>query len=306
MDGTTSRPGLRDVVHALTRLHKDRLTPGLPTGSHRTGAAELHGLEQLEQQFLDDERACVIGAAATAPDDADAFCAWFDRLRERGPGQGNSFWPWLATSATAAQLRWVLQQERVVEAGFDDVVALTSVRMPLVAKLEMARNHWDELGRGRMATVHAPFLRELEVAFGVDDDDGAVVEEAGALPALMLSLASNHRRFAFHAIGAIGVVELTQPARARAINAALERLSVSGKDRRYYAIHATLGVAHAASWSREVLRPLVAGDARRARAIAEGALMRLRGGSRCVNRYRRVLGLNRVESQLDVDVSVTT
>jgi len=37
------------------------------------------------------------------------------------------------------------------------------------------------------------------------------------------------------------------------------------------------------------LRPLVAEDPRRARPIAEGALLRLRCGQRCFERYRREL-----------------
>jgi len=50
-----------------------------------------------------------------------------------------------------------------------------------------------------------------------------------------------------------------------------------------------LDVKHSADWNREALRPLVEGDPRRAVAIAEGALMRLRCGERCFHRYRQQL-----------------
>ena len=48
-----------------------------------------------------------------------------------------------------------------------------------------------------------------------------------------------------------------------------------------------LDVKHSEAWNREVLRPLVAEDPRRARAIGEGAVMRLWHGARCFERYRR-------------------
>jgi len=50
-----------------------------------------------------------------------------------------------------------------------------------------------------------------------------------------------------------------------------------------------LDVKHSADWNREALRPLVEEDPRRAVAIAEGALMRLRCGERCFHRYRQHL-----------------
>jgi hypothetical protein len=66
---------------------------------------------------------------------------------------------------------------------------------------------------------------------------------------------------------------------------------VSAHDRQYYALHATLDIAHSKSWNSEVIGPLVRENPRRAYAIAEGALMRLRAGERCFVRYRRELGV---------------
>ena len=45
-------------------------------------------------------------------------------------------------------MRWFLTQEAAGEAGFDDLVAMTQVKLPARAKLELARNYWDEMGRG--------------------------------------------------------------------------------------------------------------------------------------------------------------
>ena len=73
------------------------------------------------------------------------------------------------------------------------------------------------------------------------------------------------------------------------VDRGLARLGVAKSARSYFSLHATLDVQHSAAWNREVLAPLVAADARCARAIAEGALMRLRAGERCFARYRAEL-----------------
>src|SRR3546814_4192726 len=63
----------------------------------------------------------------------------------------------------------------------------------------------------------------------------------------------------------------------------------SGRERHYFDLHAVLDVKHSEAWNREAIGPLVAEDERRARAIAEGALIRLRCGARCFERYRSIL-----------------
>jgi hypothetical protein len=164
------------------------------------------------------------------------------------------------------------------------------VKLPTQAKLELARNYWDEMGRGRENAMHGPMLEQLAHALDLQPREEETVWEAHALANLLVALAAN-RRYTFHAVGALGAVELTAPGRAALVNAGLQRLGFGMPVRRYYALHSTLDVKHSEDWNREVLRPLVAEDPERARAIAEGALMRLQAGALCFERYRRELGL---------------
>ena len=109
-----------------------------------------------------------------------------------------------------------------------------------------------------------------------------------ALANAMTAMATT-RRYAWQSIGALGVIELTAPGRSAATAAGRRRLGFSGRDRRYFALHATLDVKHSEDWNREALRPLIEENPRRAGAIAEGALIRLRCGERCFERYRAEL-----------------
>ena len=263
-----------------------RLRPSSPAAPFDP-AADVRWRE-AEERFLQAERAAVADRARAAPPDPAGFVAWFEELRAAGPGQHDELFDWLAASATREDMQWFLGQELATEVGFDDLVALTQRRMPTRAKLELANNYWDEMGRGRESAMHGPMLdaltEELEVG-------GLRVEpcwESLALCNTLMGLAYN-RRWAFHSIGALGAVELTAPDRCAKVKDGLARLRVSKLARRYYRLHEHIDEKHYAQWADEVLAPLVEEAPERAPWIAEGALMRLTAGARTFERYRAEL-----------------
>lgn len=274
----------------LLHYNESRLRPSLDSADVRAEIEREARLRLLEEDFVAACRSEVAERAASAPTTPDEFLAWFVELREVGPGQNDPLFPWLAAHASLQQLRWYLTQEVAGEAGFDDLVALTQIKMPTQAKLELARNYWDEMGRGAEVGMHGPMLARLASSLELTVVNEEIVPEALALANLLVALASN-RRYAYHSIGALGAVELTAPGRSEMVNQALKRLRLPGRDRQYFALHATLDVEHSLAWNREIIVPLVGEDPRHATAIAEGALMRLRAGERCFERYRRELGI---------------
>ncbi len=277
---------------SLASFNARRLAPALPDGHGRAEEAADRRAASLELDFVESERARVRPLLDAIPTDSDRFVRWFESLEQSGPGQGDELFPWLAEEASLDQMSWFLRQEVAGEAGFDDLVALTQVKMPPRAKLELARNYWDEMGQGQSGGMHGPMLGRLAEELHLDGNSAReVVWESLALANLMVAFAAR-RRYAYLSVGALGVVELTAPGRAACVNAGLKRLGVRGEARRYFALHATLDVKHSAAWNREVLHPLVTADPRVARPIAEGALLRLTAGARCFERYRRELGLD--------------
>jgi hypothetical protein len=279
----------RSLHDTLRWLNEQRLSPSYEAGGWRDALATETEARMLEHEFVERCRREIADRAAAAPTDPAQFIAWFERLREDGPGQGDPLFPWLEQHATMNELRWFLTQEVAGEAGFDDLVALTQLKMPTQAKLELARNYWDEMGRGLEIAMHGPMLSRLAVSLELDATADIVVE-AIALGNLLCALAMN-RHYAYHSVGALGAVELTAPDRSRMVNLGLKRLRVPAGDRQYYALHSTLDVKHSIAWNREVIVPIVSERPEAARAMAEGALMRLRAGERCFERYRRELGV---------------
>ncbi|MDP8999114.1 MAG: iron-containing redox enzyme family protein [Myxococcota bacterium] len=279
----------------LAARQRARLRPAPHAPDFEQWLHEDIAARRLEHGFIERERERVATQARLAPTSPDAFVEWFEGLREAGPGQGDPLFPWLAATATREEMRWFLGQEISGEAGFDDLVAMTQVKLPARAKVEMARNYWDEMGCGHEGGMHGRLLgtlaRHFSLAGSANDENYAAVEpcwEALALGNLMVALATD-RRLAWHSVGALGVIELTASGRSEFVNRGLKRLDVPGEARRYFALHATLDVKHSLLWNREVIVPLVEEFPEAAGAMAEGALMRLEAGARCFRRYRTAL-----------------
>lgn len=277
-----------DLQRRLATWNRDRLEPRLPDEDWSAAIRRNADMLLLQGHFLESLRSEVAEEARAVSRDASAFLAWFEGLQSSGPGQRDALFPWLEKEASLEQMRWYLRQEAAGEAGFDDLTAYTQVKLPQRAKLELARNYWDEMGRGNAKGMHGPMLGRLVDRLDLRPTMDETVWESLALANAMTAMATR-RDYAWHAIGALGVIELTAPGRSAAVAAGLKRLGVAAKTRLYFDLHATLDVKHSSAWNAEVIGPAVEEDPRRATAIAEGALIRLNCGARCFERYRREL-----------------
>jgi hypothetical protein len=280
-----------DTPDARTRLHRhlahfnaDRLKLGIPSPRWQDELVREYDCRLLEGKYLEALRATVQVEASASAGNAAHFASWFESLADTGPGQRHPLFDWLAREATLAQMCWFLTQEAAGEAGFEDLLAYTQVKLPPQPKLECARNFWDEMGHGKQSAMHGQMLehmvRELDLRPAID----STVWESLALANTMVGLATT-RRYGYHAIGALGVIELTAPGRVKQVAAGMRRLGLGGRARAYFDLHAALDISHSRAWIREVIRPLVDADPACGQFIAEGALMRLVCGERCFARY---------------------
>lgn len=278
-------PDAEALHRRLAHWNHRRLAVQTP---HADWAAELDRdvrLLKLEGAFIEAFRARVAPLAARAPRDPEAFVAWFEGLRDSGPGQWDPLFAWLETSATEAELKWFLTQEAAGEAGFEDLVAMTQIKLPARPKLELARNYWDEMGRGSEGGMHGPMLDRTVQGLGLTPSIDSTLWQSLCLANTMTALAST-RRYVYQSIGALGVVELTAPTRVGSIAEGLRRVGAPASHRKYFVLHAQLDVEHSRAWNAEALTPLIAETPESAPLIAEGALMRLICGAQCFEAYR--------------------
>jgi hypothetical protein len=274
---------------ALSHMNRARLEPGTPRDDFLGELEHTHHLVLAEYRFLERERRGVRVSARSAPSDPARFVAWFEELRNTGPGQFDPLFDYLAEACSFEELQWFIRQEVAGEAGFDDLVALAQIRMPEQAKLELARNYWDEMGRGQRKGTHGSLLARLADVMGVANTPiEDIAWESLALSNLLVGFAYN-RQYAFQAIGALGVIELTSTTRAPKLVDALDRLGIAKAASYYFRLHATVDIGHWQGWRDNIVVPLVAMFPDAAVHIAEGALARLNAGARTFDRYRKHL-----------------
>jgi hypothetical protein len=122
----------------LAKYNARQLMPAFPTDAWRDEVDEFAQVSWAEGEYIETVRR-EISLLASVPSGVDDFIDWFEELKETGPGQGDELFPWLAERANREDMLWFLTQEVAGEAGFDDLLAMTQVKMPVTAKLEMAR-----------------------------------------------------------------------------------------------------------------------------------------------------------------------
>ena len=281
---------------SLAKFNVSRIAVGTPLSSWEEKLHDELKFRIIEGRFLEEFRASIAPLLRGCHGDADNFVSWFESLAEWGPGQHHSLFPWLAEHASMEQMRWFLTQEAAGEAGFEDLVAYTQVKLPQQAKLECARNYWDEMGRGKLKAMHGPLLEALVEGLDLKPSIDTTVWESLALGNVMFGLATS-RRYTYHSLGALGVIELTAPLRAAHVARGMARLNMPRKLRAYFDLHAVLDVLHSRAWITEIIRPLVVAHPEYAIFIAEGALMRLKCGQQCFDRYSQEFGIDKRKFQ---------
>ncbi|MGH6908818.1 MAG: iron-containing redox enzyme family protein [Phenylobacterium sp.] len=282
---TPEFPDAEALHTGLAHWNHRRLAVQAPHADWQAELNQDQRMLRLEGAFVEAFRAHVAPLVADAPSDPDGFIAWFEALRDSGPGQWDPLFGWLEVDASLEQMRWFLTQEAAGEAGFDDLVAMTQVKLPARPKLELARNYWDEMGRGSEAGMHGPMLERTVQGLGLRPTIDGTLWQSLCLANAMTAFATT-RRYTYQSIGALGVVELTAPTRVACVDLGLKRLGRSPEQRKYFALHAHLDVEHSRAWNAEALVPLVSETPECARYIAEGAMMRLICGEQCFDTYR--------------------
>ncbi len=282
---TPEFPDAEALHKGLAHWNHRRMAMATPHADWRAELNDDYRMKRLEGAFVEAFREHVAPLVADVPTDAAGFIAWFEDLKVSGPGQWDPLFAWLEGEANFGDLQWFLTQEAAGEAGFDDLVAMTQVKLPTRPKLELARNYWDEMGRGKEGGMHGPMLDRTTEVLGLRPTIDSTLWQSLALANTMTAFATN-RRYVYQSIGALGVVELTAPTRVACVAEGLKRVGVSPEARKYFALHAHLDVEHSKAWNAEALEPLVAETPECARYLAEGAVMRLLCGEQCFETYR--------------------
>jgi hypothetical protein len=108
--GDIDGAGFARFHRELTRYNRRRLEPSLPDSNWRDGVRDDGRVAEAEGDFVEAMRKEIAPLVADIPLDVDPFIAWFERLRDIGPGQGDPLFPWLAAQASLDQMKWFIEQ----------------------------------------------------------------------------------------------------------------------------------------------------------------------------------------------------
>jgi hypothetical protein len=191
---------------------------------------------------------------------------------------------WVAESATPDELWWFLALEGGPDGGFDDLVALAQVGLAGEPKLEMARNYWDEMGRGDAGAVHTELHRALTDAGDMPRLTRHQLPVAALERQALGSTLATCRWLQPELVGALGLIELQAGPRCRRVAAGLRRVGAPDAALPFYDEHAVADPRHGKDWLEHVVAPLsdpaAPGASRWAGGMVRGARWRATANAR--------------------------
>lgn len=265
----------------LSRIYE--LTTRLPDASTAEGSTVLHEVTRsLETATLDAENSHIDeDELAAAPAGPDEFLSWLKETARRHRAFKHPYYvDYLRDRASREDLRTYVIQESVVDGRFDDLLAMMQVGTTGAAKMEIARNFWDEMGNGDPAQVHTHLFELIYEGFDISAAD---LEQALSAQSLLSGnltvLVCRYRRLYPEAVGFLGMTEWFAPDRFVHVVRAWERLGLPPTGIKYHQLHITVDSLHAAGWFHNVIKPSVSSQFMQ-RGVARGAMWRLNSSAR--------------------------
>ncbi|HEX4218217.1 MAG TPA: iron-containing redox enzyme family protein [Acidimicrobiales bacterium] len=253
------------VVHDLFVAPVDRVREAVV---HQHHPAVVTLKDRLESDLLDRVKALV--DRGSGPGEVGAVEAIRSlAARDMVP----SVYRWVAASASWAGLRSFLEMEGGPDGGFDDLVAIGQIGLLGEPKLEMARNYWDEMGRGSPGIVHTQLQHRMAAALGLGSTPRSLLPIEALDRSLLSTVLATNRRLQPELVGALGLIELQAGPRCRSVVRALQRLGAGEHALAFYREHAVADPKHGKAWLSHVVRPL-SSDPWWAAGMVRGALYR--------------------------------
>jgi hypothetical protein len=164
---------------------------------------------------------------------------------------------WVAKQASWPELVDFLALEGGPDGGFDDLVAICQVGLAGSAKLELAKNYWDEMGAGAGDRVHTVLHQRMAAAIGMPQVPRHKQPVEALERAALSGLLATNRWLQPEMLGALGLLELQAGPRCRMVLQAFDRLGAPADAYPFYVEHAEVDPVHGRDWMDKVIVPTV-------------------------------------------------
>jgi heme oxygenase-like protein len=264
--------GRRDRAATLLQIYALHTAPLTEIGdavTHQHHPTIVHIKSRLEADWLAELN------HAELPDGLPSgTVAAMRRLatRDRLPG----VYTWLASAASRQELVDFLALEGGPDAGFDDLVALCQIGLTGGAKVELARNYWDEMGEGDVTATHTLLYQQMAAALDLPERSMEEQPVVGLERSALGGLLATNRWLQPEFLGALGMTELQAGPRCRLVLQAFERLGAPAAAYPFYRVHAEVDPRHGKDWLDNVIAPLAEDRPAWGDRMLRGALWRHR------------------------------
>jgi hypothetical protein len=193
---------------------------------------------RFEQALLE---AVPLASETVAAEDIDLA------LREIAEADGPSLSTFVATSATAEQMREFMIHRSAYQLKEADPHSWAIPRLSGPAKAALLEIQFDEYGRGRPERIHAELFARAMRAVGLDPSYGAYLE---CIPGVtlatvnLMSLLGLHRRLRGAIVGHLALFEMTSSIPNRRYATGLRRLGFGEEARRFFDEHVAADAVH--------------------------------------------------------------
>ncbi|MBB2156541.1 iron-containing redox enzyme family protein [Gluconacetobacter diazotrophicus] len=276
-DHPDARRDVHHVLHRLYDLHLARPVPGMTRNQESVELLRLR--KQIEQAWQAWEH----NRIGDVPENLtpDAIGGAIKAMWRQHAGHNHPVFEFMRTEADRAQIIKYFTTDYALNMRFYDLIVLSLLGIDEDVRMEVAGNFWDEMGQGNAARTHVRLYRDLLDYLGIEDNPAAFVDALGweGLGGynLLLYFALNRREY-FRSIGALAITELSDPDQYAKLIEGCRRVGI-GTDRPsvldYYSEHVEVDALHGDGWIDNVIVPVLRRYPDQARAVLEGAAMRL-------------------------------
>jgi hypothetical protein len=246
----------------------------------------------IEAAWNHYEEARVTATDPELPTTAEEFRDWFEAIANIH--EYHDVCDYLRHEASLLDIAYFVHGEGKVEGNFDDLMALAQIGSPMVTKMTIARNYWDEMGNGNYEAAHTVMLEHtmdwlLDNAVQPDHDLSALEVAEVYANACEVQMYLLHRRHLLRGLGSLGLLERTAPARFAATVAGLRRLGVPDAVFRYQSTHVVVDADHSREWVDGVFSPIIKENPDTIPELAMGVLIRGNVASEFFHKIRQDL-----------------
>jgi len=276
-DDLAARKAIHRVLHDLYGLHLCKPRSGLSANQYSIELLRVR--RAIESSWMDWELARV--GVIPAEVEPETIGEAIKSLWKGHVGHDHAVFDFMKNEASRPQIIKYFTTDYALNMRFYDLIVLSLVGIDEDVRTEVARNFWDEMGQGNPARAHVRLYRDLLDYLGILDGPEQFVDMLGweGLSGynLLLYFAFNRREY-FHSIGALAITELSDPDQYVKLLAGCRRVGI-GADRPsvldYYSGHVEVDALHGDGWIDNVIVPVLRRHPGEAKAVLEGAVMRL-------------------------------